>query len=1158
MGLLKLVVPSLLIVCLLQSRPVHSQSTLLITLTVKDVPFKKAFDEIRKQANVGFLSSVDWEHTSHRVSFSVKGITLTEALDICFNNQPFTYKIVNEGVAILPLDKKEKVVHGQVVNDKNEPLAGVTILIRGENGATAVSGEDGTFTVKTYAAEPHLVISSVNYETQIVQPEEGKELVVHLKERIGELNEIVVHTGYQDVHQLNTTGSFDMINNDLVNRRISPNILDRIDGVASSVLFNTNIVNGTNQSTITIRGRSTIFSNPNPLIVIDNFPYAGDVNNINPDDVESITVLKDAAAASIWGAMSGNGVIVITTKKGKLNQKPKLTFNTSQTVGEKPNLYYLPILSSNDYISVEQNLFHQGFYNQSYGGNEHFALTPVVNLLFQDSLGQISNAQAQQELNTLSGQDYRPGLNKYFYRPSLNSQVSLNLSGGTEQDQYFLSAGYDRDLNNLDRNEYDRVTLNGTGSHYLLDGKLELNTGLTFTASTTVNDNPGNTGVVYPYAQVADSHGNPLPVAYGFNQTYIDTAGSGQLLDWHYRPLQELQNADNPTRLIDYRINIGARYTIWKGLDVRAYYQFGHGSSDNPTYNSLQTYFTRNLINEFTQINNGALTYPVPVGGILNETIGAYTANNARLQLNYSDSLFRHGMLNVIGGAEVRDIEGETTDLTLYGYDPGQQTGVAVEYADFLPLYYSGTLGKIPFNDQKIGTSERYISYYANGVYTYLGRYMLSGSVRRDESNLFGVNANQKGVPLGSVGAAWEISKERFYDWSWLPFLKLRVTDGYNGNVDRSVSAYTTANISPQSNTFGAINATIINPPNSNLRWERIHILNFGADFATRGDQFGGTVEYYMKTGLDLIGESPVDPTTGVTTFTGNTANIRDRGVDLTFRANNSFGPVRWSSVLLFSYVLDKVTKYDLQQAAVYNYLSTGTLNPLVGRPLYSVYALRWKGLDPQTGNPIGYINPVKGATGQIVTPGATSENYNQILSSADLSNLIYKGPVNPPYFGSWRNSVFWRQWGLSWNILYKFGYVFRRTSINYSALFDGTSPGSPDYDHRWQHAGDELHTNVPSLPMANLSQNSSRDAFYTNSEVLIEKGDQVRLQDVQVTYDITRHAHPKLPAELLRFYLYANNLGILWKANHAGIDPNFISTMPNPRTLALGVKADF
>jgi len=418
------------------------------------------------------------------------------------------------------------------------------------------------------------------------------------------------------------------------------------------------------------------------------------------------------------------------------------------------------------------------------------------------------------------------------------------------------------------------------------------------------------------------------------------------------------------------------------------------------------------------------------------------------------------------------------------------------------------------------------------------------------------VNENQKGVPIGSLGLSWLISREQFYGCTktsrWLPFLTLRATDGYNGNVDRSVSAYTTANVNPAANNFGAINASIINPPNADLRWEKIHVLNFGVDFSTRNDQFGGTAEYYLKTGLDLIGESPVDPTTGVTSFTGNTANIRDRGVDFTFHANNSFGAFRWNSILLFSYVRDKVTKYDQVQAAVNDYLGVGTLNPLAGHPLYSIYALRWEGLDHQTGDPKGLLN----GTGQ--TPGQVTENYNAILFSPALSNLIYRGPVSPTYFGSWRNNLFWRQWGLSCNIIYKLGYVFRRTSINYTELFGGNSPGHPDYDRRWQNPGDELHTNVPSLPIPNLSSNGPRDDFFENSEVLVENGGLVRWQDVQLTYDLSRADHPKLPMQQLRVFLYANNLGILWKANHSGIDPDFVSTIPNPRTLALGVKASF
>lgn len=1158
MAVLKPAIP-ILLVCLIQSQFAISQTSARITLSEVNAPFTKVMDDLQAKAGVTYLGLTSLIQLSHPVSFSVREASLKQVLDLCFKGQPFTYKLVEGSITILPLDGVSNgiIFRGRVCDASNQPLPRVTVQVRGDPAVAVATDDNGEFRINAHAADPVLIISSVNYEPQAIRAREGREVIVQLKERINELSDVVVlYTGFENVHRRAVTGSFDEINSELLNRRVGPNILDRIDGVSSGVYFNTNITPGTNESTITIRGRSTIFSNPNPLIVVDNFPYSGDINNINPDDVETITILKDASAASIWGALSGNGVIVITTKKGKLNQKPRLVLNTSETVGAKPNLYYLPILSSNDYVSVEEYLFKQGYYSNTYFGALHGALSPVVNLLYQDSLGQIPDAQAQAQINTLRTQDYRPGLSKYFYRPSLNSQVSLNLSGGSDHSLYFLSAGYDRDLSNLDRNAYDRVTVNGNNTYLLLNDRLEVNTNLAFTASKTVNDNPGGTSVSYPYAQVADAHGNPLPVAFGLNEPYIDTAGGGQLLDWHYRPLQELRNASNPTQLTDYRINFGVRYSILKGLDVRAYYQFGRGSSDNPDYMSQQTYFTRNMINEFTRINNGAVNYIVPLGGILVENTAAYTANNARLQLHYRDSLFRNALLNVIGGSEVRDIEGENTTLQLFGYDPSQAIGVPVDYSNFYPQYSNGIPLKIPYNDTKLATSERYLSFYGAGTYTYLGRYILSGTVRRDESNLFGVHENQKGVPLGSAGLAWQVSKEGFYEHShtsrWLPFLKLRVTDGYNGNVNRSVSAYTTANVSPLQNGFGAITANIINPPNADLRWEEIHVLNFGVDFSTPNDQFGGTAEYYLKTGLDLIGNSPVDPTTGVTSFTGNTANIRDRGVDLTFHANNTFGVFRWNSVFQFSYVRDKVTKYEQIQAAVNNYLTVGTLNPLPGHPLYSVYALRWKGLDSLTGDPRGYLN----GTGQM--PGQMTENYNAILFSPDLSNLIYKGPVNPTYFGSWRNNLFWHQWGLSCNIIYKLGYVFRRNSINYTTLFNGTSQGHPDYDRRWKNPGDELHTNVPSLPIPNLSTIQPRDNFYQYSEVLVENGDLVRLQDVQLTYDLHRTERLKLPMEELRLYLYANNLGILWKANHEGIDPDFISAMPNPRTVALGVKASF
>lgn len=1142
----------LLIACLTKSRITYSQTGPLITLTEKNATLQQVLDDIVKRTGYYYEGKGDWSGAAHRLEFSVKDVTLRQVLDICFKDQPVVYELHDKDhlIVISLRPEESRQLHGWVLDENKDPIGSASIVAAGD--ASTITNDAGEFYLDTHFADSRLQISSIGYESQQMPlPPAGKDVTIILRSRVRALIEaVVVHTGYQDVKRKSSTGSFDEVDNDLLNRRVSTNVLDRMDGVTSSVLFNKNIVVGTNQSAITIRGRSTIYANPNPLIVVDNFPYPGDINNINPADVESITVLKDAAAAAIWGAFSGNGVIVITTKKGRISQQPRFSFTSSLTAGERPDLYYQKILSSSDYIDIEQYLWNQGFYVNELLSPQYPALSPVVEILDSAQNGYFNGNIAQAKIDALRNLDTRKDLDKYFYRPSLNSQYALSVTGGDTREQYYVSAGYDQNLSDLVKNKYDRVTLTGNNTYNLIPGKLELNTGLAFTASMTYLNNTGGDLAIYPYAQLVDAQGNASPVNYGLRAPYVDTvgqslsaAGGQSLLDWHYRPLDELRNADNKLSLTDYRINIGLRYSIFRGLDLHAYYQFGRGDSDLVNYHSLQTYYTRNLINEYTQNNDGVLSFPVPRGGILNEIDDGYTANNVRLQLNYSDSLFRHGRLDVMGGAEIRDIEGKNRTNWTYGYDPDLGTGLPVDYLHSYPEYTTGSPIQLPYQDALVGTSERYLSYYANTVYSYLGRYMVSASARRDESNIFGVRSNQKGVPLWSGGLAWDISKERFYAIRQIPFLKLRITDGYNGNVDRDLSAFTTANVSGGVNSYGLNYATIVNPPNPSLRWERINIFNTGLDFVSAGGHLGGTIEYYIKSGIDLIGPSPIDPTTGVSIFTGNAANMRAHGVDLTLHTDNSFGTVRWNSVLLFSYVLDKVTNYKVKLGSVSNYLNPATINPLVGRPLYSVYALQWEGLDATNGNPQGLYQ------------GKVSEDYASILSDSVVTHLLYKGPASPPVFGSWRNSFYWKKWGLSFNILYKLGYVFRRNSIFYYSVFVGSSQGSPDYERRWQHAGDEKFTNVPSMT---YPPDPNRDEFYQNSEVLIEKGDHIRLQDFQLSYDWDKQAHPGLPVQLIRFYLYANNVGILWKANHAGVDPDYIQGMPEPRTLAVGVRIDY
>jgi TonB-linked SusC/RagA family outer membrane protein len=1137
----------LLLPFLIKSRPSYCQQATLISLTEKNAPLPNVLHDIQEKTGFTYVGEGDWPQISRPVSFTVTNVSIQQVLELCFRDQPLEYELhlSSHSISVKPRPKVDRLIRGQVIDENKDAMGGVAIHVVGEGDA--VSGDDGRFELRVHYGGTKLVFSMVAYEqTEAALPEAGKEITVQMKSRAGTLETVVVHTGYQDQRKLMTTGSFSQVDQDLLNRRVAPNILDHIDGVTSGVIFNKNLTRdgGLNQSTISVRGRSTIFGNPNPLIVVDNFPYNGDINNINPSDVESITVLKDAAAAAIWGAFAGNGVIVITTKKAKAGQGNRMSFTTSQTVSQKPNLYYQPILSSSDYIDIEQYLFANSYYNAALAGGSYYALPPVVELMSQAQRGIISGADAQAQIDALRRVDTRSDLNKYFYRRALNSQYALSFSGGGEREQHYLSAGYDRDQTSLVRNDYNRVTLLGNNSYALIPKKLELTTSLVFASSTTYLNNSGNALASYPYARLADAQGNALPVAYNLRLPYVDTVGGGQLLDWHYRPLDEIRNANNIVHLNDYRINIGLRYYILKGLEARAYYQYNRTDSNFVQYFNLKTYTARNLVNSYSQDSAGILSFPIPRGGILNENFNTITGNNVRLLLEYTDSLFRQGRVSLMAGAEVRDIEGNGRLNWLYGYNPDLGSSMPVDYLHAYPNYTTGAPAQLAYLDNRTGSSERYVSYYANGNYLYRERYMISAGARRDESNLFGVRANQKGVPLWSVGGAWEISKERFYHFQSLPFLRFRVTDGYNGNIDRAVSAYTTAVLNGGLNLYNNVSSSIINPPNPALRWERVHIWNAGLDFATKGNRLSGSIEYYAKSGLDLIGFSPVDPTTGVSMFEGNTADMINHGFDLTLQSNSHIGAVRWNSVLLFSFEQDKVTRYLAKPGSIDNYFTSGTITPIVGKPLYSILALRWEGLSPANGDPRGLYQ------------GKASNDYANILNSDSLQNLLYKGNINPTIFGSWRNSFYWKGLEFSFNILYKLGYVFRRNSIFYYTTFNSTSKGYPDYERRWQKAGDEKWTNVPSRPLPPGDPN--RDEFYRNSEVLVQRGDHVRLQDVQLSYNFAKSTHPKLPVQNIKVYLYANNLGILWKANHYGIDPDFVTDIPTPRTLAIGVKIDY
>jgi hypothetical protein len=233
-----------------------------------------------------------------------------------------------------------------------------------------------------------------------------------------------------------------------------------------------------------------------------------------------------------------------------------------------------------------------------------------------------------------------------------------------------------------------------------------------------------------------------------------------------------------------------------------------------------------------------------------------------------------------------------------------------VNYDTAFPIFYAPEKRKIEYKNLKRSETDRYISYYLNAKYIFQRRYILSASIRKDESNLFGVSTNQKGVPLWSAGASWEMSQESFYTLAWLPFLKLRITNGYKGNVDKTVSAFTTVR-NDGINNWQALTASIVNPPNPSLRWEKNHMINFGVDFALKHSILEGSLEYYTRKSTDLIGYSPLDPTTGVNILRGNTADMKGKGVDIVLRSKNLNKRFKWNTTFLLSYTADKISNYE-------------------------------------------------------------------------------------------------------------------------------------------------------------------------------------------------------------------------------------------------------
>lgn len=1049
----------------------------------------------------------------------------------------------------------QQLVTGQVIDEPSSiPLPNASISV--SNSQTIITTDNrGYFSFSTMENKISIIINREGYSSKsmdLILPTQSL-LKIGLNPKIGEIKEVTISTGYQKIPKERATGSFSTLGNELINQQIGTNIISRLEAIGNGISIDRGTTFDTPQ--LMLRGISTINGPKSPLIVIDNFPYEGNIDNINPNIVENITLLKDASAASIWGARAANGVIVITTKTGRFNQPISVELVTSLTVAPKPDLGYIKNISSADFIDVEQQLFATGFYNSDITSNNHPVLSPVVDLLNKEKKGLLTHEQVAQQITLLKTIDSKDQYRRYMYQPMENRQYSVNMSGGAQKFAWSSALGYDDNTNNLGAT-YKRANIRFQNTWRPTE-RLTLNTGIYYTDARTQNGRIGFGGInmkngnAVPYMKLADQYGNPMVVARDYDQNFKDSFRNTKLLDWNYYPFTDWQSDRQKTNNTEVILNSGIQYKLIKGLDVDLKYQYQRQNVFSDNLHGENSYFARNYINSFAQVaQNGTVTFIVPKGGILDKSSALAEIHNGRAQLNFNDKWGKHGF-TAIAGAEARQTKTIFDNNRYYGFNDKSLTIGTVDYIHQYPRLVNGSNSFIQ-NNQSLGEKNtRFVSLFANSAYTFDNKYTFSGSVRRDASNLFGLKTNDQWNPFWSVGATWEISKENFLQLPDLAYLKLRGSYGFNGNIDPAMVSVSTVAYDGTNSPFTSTpTARFNNYYNPKLRWETSQMLNVGLDFGTRNNRITGSVEYFNKKGTDLFGPAELDYTTGVANMTANVAETKGQGIDVELKTLNINSPLKWYSILNFSTFYDKVVHYNLSSTTAQRFVGNGNSVPISGSadyPVYSIFAYKWAGLDSE-GNPTGYLN------------GEKSQNYTSIVGNGTaLKDLQFFGSAIPTVFGSFINSWSYKNLSVDVGITYKLGYWFRRNSINYTDLFNNWI-GHSDYADRWQKPGDEAITNVPATSYAN---NSNRDVFYSGSSVLVEKGDHIRLQYINITYQLGNNfdADKRKFCESLTLFMNVSNLGLIWKANKKGIDPDYnlgFNNLKPPMNITFGVRGKF
>ncbi|SEL32248.1 TonB-linked outer membrane protein, SusC/RagA family [Chitinophaga rupis] len=1189
----------LLAACLQVSASSYSQT---VTYTCRNESLVNVFKAIKQQTGYVVFYDQGMVDTLQGVTLNAKEQPLKSFMNEALQDLPLSYTFKDRTIVISKksvinqlLDRaaqeKPQYIFGRLLDEESQPIENASLTLQ-PLGLHVVTDAAGSFSFGEVPPGNYtLVITHISYsklEKKIKVKGETVDLrLVMYKQRfeLGPVEVSVASTGYQKINRYTSTGSYTLITAKEIDANPSINLAERLEGKVPGVHFD--LAN----NRIQIRGANNFATGKDrnvstPLIVIDGFPaieqnlanYPGSplgegavspnsrsgipISNatilsiFNPADIQSITFLKDAAAASIWGSRAANGVIVIETKKG-VKGRTSVTASSTISVSSTPDMSKANMMNSAQYVDFEKELYEKGYFKSDPTTNWRYPNVDDAALaMYAAQRGDITSTQLDAKLQELSQRNNSSQLRKYLMQQAVTQQYNLSLSGGAGNTSYYISGNYSANSPVFKNNSSKNYLLLANLTNDFFNRRLTITTGLNQVYSDRMVNNaaqtamsPGNLGL-RPYDMLVDEQGKPINRAIDYMPHVVDSLTKLGMIPWTYSPFEELQSSNiyktTATRLTS---QIRGKITDWLELDFSGMYQ--RNLVDMSNLQKQNSYVVKSLINTGTSFTNGKPVYGVPLGGIMYTSHTATEDYSLRGQLSIDKRFYEKHQFNMIAGTEIRQSTGSGYSQGHFGFDEDTYNAVSVNPTTPYKTFYgsTATIGAQQSNIQV--NKARYLSYYGNASYTYNYRYTASGSLRFDDHNLVGVERRNRAKPLWSAGLKWDLKRESFLEnVRWVNGLDVRASLGTGGTIPMSATPFAIISlVAPDGITQAQPGAYVGLPANRDLSWETTRTLNFGTDATLFAGRLMVTMDIYNKHSYGILSSLPINPTYGWDFLSYNAADMRSHGVE--FSVSGDVLRSRdwnWNASFNITYSTNKVTDNRFP-----NKTTSPSGSPVVatGYPTDNLFVYRWAGLDNQGQSQIYDRN------GKIIPSSETTDFTPE--------DLLYAGRTTAPWFGGFSQNLRWKQFSLGMQLSYYMGYKVLKNDINISNYPTGSESSgflttSKTLVNRWRKPGDEAFTNVPGL----MNFNGTSIQRYMTSSVNVIDGDHIRLQMVSLGYTLPNAVLNRIKVmKSLSVRASANNLGIIWRKNKEHIDPDYMfsgayTSWPPVRNYSFNVNVTF